>query len=536
MKGLLSGGAWGVVIGGLAVSAASLVSEQPAGNAPPAAPQVSAPQTADQDVAQSAPLDQPVDSEASAEPATTTQRVVAPQIETQGIVADTAPANQPDLAVIADVPDAPEPAAAPQLALTPEDPVLPNPQSVAPQVPLAEDDLIVSTVPAAPPAPVVVEVPDVVAEDTTSEVTDDVAEAPDTTTTIETPDALETPEGVDVADTAVIDTAPETAEAPEGLTPPDAPTAPDTATAEQAATPAPVTPEPEPEEVAAAPSEPAPEPTTDAPAVVTIVAEPTTGLPTGDSGVRVNRLGATPEEAPEEEVAATEDAVDPDAPAIERYGLRAENPDNKPTVAVVLIDDGSFASAVPALAGVPFPVTVMLNPSSPDAAEKMVAYRAAGIEVGVLAALPDGAQPSDVEVFFEAAFATLPETVAVLDAGNAGLQSGDNALIAQSIAAVAEDGRGLITISQGLNSTVREAAKAGVPTGTVYRDLDSEGQDARVIRRFMDQAAFRARQESGVVLLGRVRADTISALILWGTANRAGQVALVPVTAILKDQ
>ena len=68
------------------------------------------------------------------------------------------------------------------------------------------------------------------------------------------------------------------------------------------------------------------------------------------------------------------------------------------------------------------------------------------------------------------------------------------------------------------------------------RDLDAEGQDARVIRRFLDQAAFRARQESGVVMLGRVRPDTISALILWGTANRAGQVALVPVSAVLRGE
>ena len=57
-----------------------------------------------------------------------------------------------------------------------------------------------------------------------------------------------------------------------------------------------------------------------------------------------------------------------------------------------------------------------------------------------------------------------------------------------------------------------------------------------MIRRFVDQAAFRARQESGVILLGRVRPDTISALTLWGNANRAGQVALAPVSAVLTGQ
>ena len=82
----------------------------------------------------------------------------------------------------------------------------------------------------------------------------------------------------------------------------------------------------------------------------------------------------------------------------------------------------------------------------------------------------------------------------------------------------------------------RAAEQAGVPSGVVYRDLDADDQDARIVRRFVDQAAFRARQASdgeGVVLVGRVRPDTISALILWGTANNDDQVAFVPVSTVL---
>ena len=82
----------------------------------------------------------------------------------------------------------------------------------------------------------------------------------------------------------------------------------------------------------------------------------------------------------------------------------------------------------------------------------------------------------------------------------------------------------------------RAAEQAGVPAVVVYRDLDIENQDARVVRRSVDQAAFRARQDSGVVLVGRMRPDTISALILWGTANQDGQVAIVPVSSVLTAQ
>jgi polysaccharide deacetylase 2 family uncharacterized protein YibQ len=177
-------------------------------------------------------------------------------------------------------------------------------------------------------------------------------------------------------------------------------------------------------------------------------------------------------------------------------------------------------------------VTIAIDPGAPGAAESGAAYRAAGIEVMALARLPQGARPTDVEVAFEAVFLALPEAVGVLDAGEGGLQA-NSAVTEQTMARLARDGRGVVTLSEGLNMASRAAEAAGVPAGTIYRDLDSEGQSAQVIRRFLDQAAFRARQTSGVILLGRVRPDTISALMLWGAENRAEQVAVVPVSAVL---
>ena len=70
----------------------------------------------------------------------------------------------------------------------------------------------------------------------------------------------------------------------------------------------------------------------------------------------------------------------------------------------------------------------------------------------------------------------------------------------------------------------------------MFRDFDSADQTPTVIRRFLDQAAFRADQEGGVIMLGRVRPDTISALLLWGLQDRAERVALAPVSALLKSQ
>lgn len=258
-------------------------------------------------------------------------------------------------------------------------------------------------------------------------------------------------------------------------------------------------------------------------------------LPGGNTGVRVNRLtgGATaaqatddaPQEAPEAET------FPEGTPAITRYAAAYSNPDDLPEMSVVLTDDGSFDGAVAAVAGIPFPVSVMLNPSLEDAQDRMNAYRAVGVEVGMEAALPPSATATDVAIYFEAALAAMPQAIAILDAQ--GETQGDMDVIQQTVAALSENGQGLITVPRGLNSAPRVAAENGVPAGVIFRDLDAEGQDGSVIRRFMDQAAFRARQDTGVIMLGQVRPETISALIQWGSASRAGQVAVVPVSATL---
>lgn len=256
-------------------------------------------------------------------------------------------------------------------------------------------------------------------------------------------------------------------------------------------------------------------------------------LPSGSGAVKVNRFGADEDadETPVADAAPEPESFPEGTPALVRYGVPGENPNDLPELSVVLVDDGNLPNAVAAVADINFPVSVMLNPSAPDAAARMTAYRAAGIEVGLLAKLPPSATPSDVAIFFEAALSDLPETVAVLDAG--GETQADTGVIRETVAALAEDGRGLITVPRGLNSAQRVASESGVAAGVIYRDLDSDGQDARVISRFMDQAAFRARQDSGVILLGRVRDETVTALTDWATGSRATQVAMQPVSAVL---
>ncbi len=82
-----------------------------------------------------------------------------------------------------------------------------------------------------------------------------------------------------------------------------------------------------------------------------------------------------------------------------------------------------------------------------------------------------------------------------------------------------------------LTTAQKLAAKEGVPSATVFRDFDSKGQTAVVIRRFLDQAAFKAGRDNNVVMIGRLRADTVQALMLWALQDRAETVAIGPVSA-----
>ncbi|MEL7098957.1 MAG: divergent polysaccharide deacetylase family protein [Pseudomonadota bacterium] len=291
---------------------------------------------------------------------------------------------------------------------------------------------------------------------------------------------------------------------------------------ETAATPAPepaLTPTPDPQPPVTQPAFPQ----TDPEAAAAQPPAPSIGTPAGSLVGRDDPAGA-PDAGPR---------------PIDAFAAEFAYPEDKPLMAIVLIDDGSAPSSGPvgvaALQSFPYPLTFAIDASLPDAAERAATYRAQGHEVLVLTDLPAGATAGDVEVSLAAALDMVPEAVGVLEGSSAGFQ-GSREISDQVTAILADSGHGLLLQSKGLNTAQKLAVREGVPAAALFRDFDSAGQTPTVIRRFLDQAAFRAGQEEGVVMLGRVRADTISALLLWGLQDRATRVALVPVSAVLKAQ
>ena len=513
LRGLLAGLLSGTALSGVVLGAVSLLSDVP-GSEPPEAAALDVPagsefnQQRDDEETTLTPLDE--------RPAgDSVPQVVPPEPDDLASLeaADTDPAAAPATGRAEG--DLGTPDAAPEdadVAVQGEDPVLPNPQAMPPQPPESEQDLSISTVPAQPvlpeaedsafPAPAAQpDAPDAPGEDTTSD---------------ETPDAAGT--DADSQAAAEVDAPSQATQEADAQAPAELP----------AEAPTQAAPAPEPEETPSSTiGDLAPD--------VTTQRLPSIGDPETPQA-------ALEGDAPQDDAeAATQGADDATAaesaaaelPPITRFAAPFENPENKPLMSIILIDNGTSPIGPAALADFPYPVSFAIDVTRPDAAEIAEGYRAAGLEVLAMADLPETASPQDAEVAMAAALRAVPEAVAVMEGIDTGLQGSRDA--AEQLAPILLDsGHGLVMFSNGLDTIQKLIAREGVPAATVFRDFDSEDQSATVIRRFLDQAAFRAGQEEGgVIMVGRLRPDTISALLLWGLQDRAASVALAPVSAVL---
>lgn len=299
-----------------------------------------------------------------------------------------------------------------------------------------------------------------------------------------------------------------------------------------AATPQPL-PEPEPEPETAPEAEPeeigaaAPPPLEPKTIIVSPEADLAPELDT-EPGVVVNRLpmiGDAPEPAPE--------AEKPREPALSRNALAFAPSGDQPRLSFLLIDTGAAdRESLGDLGKLPFPVTVAIDASAVDAQEAITFYREHGAEVVLEMPLPEGATPTDIDVTVEAYGPLLDQAIAVLPEQTSDFQTLGAAAV-QLATNLAETGHGLVSYPAGLNTGHKAAVKEGVKAGLVFRDLDSKGQGGAVIRRFLDNAAFKARGHDGVIVVARTRTETVQALLEWSLGTRAQSVALAPVSAVL---
>jgi polysaccharide deacetylase 2 family uncharacterized protein YibQ len=262
-------------------------------------------------------------------------------------------------------------------------------------------------------------------------------------------------------------------------------------------------------------------------------AGPQTGFSTAVPGVRINRLPSIGTETAEEPVVETEIVPETDdMPALRRYAVAVDNPDGLPLVGVVLTDPASGGVSVQDLAGIARPLTIAIDPTRADAAERAAALRAAGLEIAILVpALPEGATASDLEVSYQAFTQALPDAVAVIGAPDAPFQS-DRRTAQHVVALLASDGRGLVTYDRGLNPARQAAESKGVPAAVVYRQLDGRGESRLTMRRYLDRAAFEAAQVGQVLVVAQASAESVAALTDW-VASGAKDTLVAPVSAMM---
>jgi len=266
-----------------------------------------------------------------------------------------------------------------------------------------------------------------------------------------------------------------------------------------------------------------------APSMPAVEAAPEPGFGHAD-GVRVNRLPQLGAEA--EAPAPAGEIFDG---ALGRYAADFEPPANSDLLGLVLIDPPAEAGWMdPAeLAGFGLPVAVAVDPLAPGAAERAAALRAAGFEVGMLAAsVPGGAMPADLAVNFTAWTEALPEAALIVEAPDTRFQSIRS--LAQLVVGLAGDGGfGLVTHDIGLNTADQLAAAAGLPRAESFEILDTATQTEAAIRRTLDRAAFEAERNGRVLVAAAARPETLAAIKTWLVESRRTRLAPAPASAVL---
>lgn len=266
--------------------------------------------------------------------------------------------------------------------------------------------------------------------------------------------------------------------------------------------------------------------------------KPTPGLLDSGEGLIIGR-GANDAPAgvagdPNADPSADPNANPEDPRPIARFAARFENPGAKPPLAVVLIDRGQPELDRAGLAALPFPVSFALDPLDPATPDRAALYRAAGREVVMLVTgIATGAQASDVEVAFQAMEQGLPEAVAAMDLADPAFQN-NRGLASAVVPILKAQGRGLLTWDKGLNAADQVARRENLEAAVVFRDLGPAGTDRVAIRRLLDRAVFKAGQDGRVAVVGEADPETVAALLEWSGEDRAGTVALAPLTAVLR--
>lgn len=250
-------------------------------------------------------------------------------------------------------------------------------------------------------------------------------------------------------------------------------------------------------------------------------------------GTIVNRSSSGDAAPSGDAVAAT-----PRGDALRAYAAPVSGISGRPLMSILLRDVGVAAGGLDpqTIASLKLPVTVVIDPTLPDATLNASLYRASGHEVAVLAAgIPEGATAQDVATAMEAWRHAVPEAIGVVEAPAPQFQN--NRILAQQVVAeVKQAGEGLITQPIGLDAASQIAKGEGVPQAQLWKVLDAGRESSAEIGRALDRAAFEGERKGSIAVMLSAWPESVAGLIDWAS-NPSGKVALAPVSALaLRDR
>lgn len=529
LRGIIIGLFWGGCLGFLLASVVSLVMPLPANiESQTTAVTVETPNVdVGEGLGETSTTDAPVQASAEAQsPAASEGTDMAP-------LADQNSAPKPEPTEVANVAPVPEPTSTSDIRVQTETPVAQVPSAINIENPETEQELSITTEPRQPAAPVTI--------DTSAFGAPEVSDSPSLPSTISQGTDLTAAPAQTVTDTE--DSAPSVDATTARPVAQDMATVTEDAPAESSSPLAPQSVEDSPAQVSEDLTQPDPQPV-EVDTEIAALPDPAPSLlkPAGDiesafpqrTSTRLPTVSGDAAEETVVEETVSEEGVTNTTP-LWVNSTPFDNPNNLPIFSVVLLDDPDTEVDLEALRDFPVGLSIAIDATLPDAAGRMTLFRSLGLEVLATVDLPAGAQVSDIEINLDAQLGAVNQAVAVLEGFNGGLQE-NREVSEQTIAFAQSTGYGLLFQQKGLNTAQKLAVREGVPAASIFRDFDGKGQTSVVMRRFLDQAAFKARQENGVVMLGRLQPETISALASWALQDRAGTVALAPVSALLKAQ
>ena len=230
------------------------------------------------------------------------------------------------------------------------------------------------------------------------------------------------------------------------------------------------------------------------------------------------------------------DESEPNRPRpIEAFAMSQVPQEDKPILSIVLIVDDQNQVDIQALKDIPFPLSLAINITNFEGEKLMNLYRSNGFEVAAIVDYPNAASAQEIKDTLKSGLNRLDKTIAVIE-GSAGNLQKTRARSEQTASILSQSGHGLLVHEKGLNTIVREAKTLGVPVRTIYRDLIELTGDSRTIRRFLDGAAFRARQEgkdSAIVVTASLHPEILGALLLWSLQSRSQTVTMAPLSQAL---